>query len=515
MRINVAKNSKRNMLVGVTNRSIQVVLPFITRSVIVQVLNSQYLGLNSLFTSILQVLSLSEMGFGVAMVYHMYKPIAEDDQQTINALLNLYRKVYRIIGVCILAIGASLIPFLPYLIKGSYPQGINLTLVYSIELLNTVLSYFLFGYKQSLLIAYQREDVKSFAILITQIGMQATQILFLFLTKNYYLFVLCMHVFTAVNNLWIGYMTKKMYPEAKCEGSLDKSIIGSIKKLVAGSFIQKACATTRNSLDSICVSVFLGLTQTAIYNNYFVILNAVRMVTYIMIDSLAGGIGNHVALKDAEENYQELKKTDFLYMLICGWCTIALLCLFQPFMRLWMGDEMMLPISSVILFAFYFYTTKIGDIKSNYTTARGLWWKMKWRSIGETVVNLVLNIVLGMIWGINGIIVATAISLIVCNFFWGASILFDDYFDKKKLWDYFLYHIKYLAVTAAFGAVTYFACEFIPVKNGILSLVIRAGVCLVLPTALYLLAYGRTTLFKESIKIMNIKKFRKNKGTNA
>lgn len=515
MRINVAKNSKRNILVGVTNRAIQVLLPFITRSVIINVLNAQYLGLNSLFTSILQVLQLSEMGFGVAMVYHMYKPIAEDDQKTINALLNLYRKVYRIIGFCILGIGGALIPFLPYLIKGgNYPSDINLTLVYSIELFSTALTYFLFGYKQSLLIAYQREDVKSIIILATQIGLQGAQIAMLFLTHNYYAYVLCMPVFAAVNNLWIGFMTKKMYPEAKCEGQLDKTVIGSIKKLVAGSFIQKACATTRNSLDSICVSSFLGLTLTGIYNNYFVILNSVRMVTYIMIDSLAGGIGNHVALKTADENYQELKKTDFLYMLICGWCSIALLCLFQPFMQLWMGDDMMLPISSVILFAFYFYTTKIGDIKSNYTTARGLWWKMKWRSIGETVVNLVLNIVLGLVWGINGIIVATAISLIVCNFFWGASILFDDYFDKAKLKDYFFYHFKYLIITSVFGAITYFACYFIPLK-GVLGLAVKLGVCLVLPTALYLLAYGRTTIFKESVKILDLKKLKKKSKSTA
>ena len=509
MKIEVAKNTKRNIIVGVLNKTVLVILPFVVRSVIVNVLGSQYLGLNSLFTSILSVLALSEMGFGVAMVYHMYKPIAEDDQETINALLNLYKKVYRIIGVCILVIGAVLIPFLPNLINGGHPEDVNLAMVYSVELVNTALTYFLFGYKQSLLIAYQRDDVKSLINLVTQIGLQGSQILFLFLTHNYYMYVLCMPVFTIVNNLWIGFMTKKMYPEARCEGKLEKSVIANIKKLVAGSFIQKACATTRNSLDSICVSAFLGLTLTAVYNNYFGILNAVRMVVYIAIDSLAGGIGNHVATRSSEENYQELKKTDFLYMLISGWCSIALLCLFQPFMRLWMGEELMLPISSVILFAFYFYTTKIGDIKSNYTTARGLWWKMKFRSIAETLVNLALNIVLGLMFGINGIIIATAISLISCNFFWGATILFDDYFDRKKLKDYFLYHIKYLLITAALGAVTFFVCQLLTVQNGVLDLVVKLAVCIVLPTALYLLIYGRTAVFRESVKILNLKKLRR------
>ena len=506
MKIEVAKNTKRNIIVGVLNRIILVILPFVVRSVIVNVLGSQYLGLNSLFTSILSVLTLSEMGFGVAMVYHMYKPIAEDDQSTINSLLNLYKKVYRVIGIGILLLGAVLIPFLPYLINGSYPEGVNLILVYAIELVNTALTYFLFGYKQSLLIAYQRDDVKSLINLVTQVGLQGSQIALLFLTHNYYMFVLCMPIFTIVNNLWIGYITKKMYPNAKCEGKLEKSIISNIKKLVAGSFIQKACAMTRNSLDSIFVSVFLGLTLTAIYNNYYCILNAVWAVTYIAINSLAGGIGNHVATRSSDENYKELKRTDFLYMLISGWCSIALLCLFQPFMRLWMGEKLMLPISSVILFALYFYTTKIGDIKSNYTTARGLWWKMKYRSIAETLVNVVLNLALGLLFGINGIIIATAISLISCNFFWGASILFNDYFDKKKLKDYFLYHIKYFAITAALGAATYFACYFATVDSKIIDLAIKFAICLVLPTGLYFLIYGRTAVFKEALKMLHLKK---------
>ena len=189
MKINVGKNTKRNIIVGVISKTILMILPFIVRSVIVNVLNSDYLGLNSLFSSILSVLALSEMGFGVAMVYHMYKPVAEDDQNTINALLALYKKVYNVIGVVIIGIGLVLIPFLPMLINGSFPSDINITAVYCVELLNVSLTYFLFGYKQSLLVAYQRDDVKSFAHLVTQIGLQISQILLLVFTKNYYTFV--------------------------------------------------------------------------------------------------------------------------------------------------------------------------------------------------------------------------------------------------------------------------------------------------------------------------------------
>lgn len=506
MKIEVAKNAKRNIAFGIMNKVILMILPFVIRSVINIFLGAKYLGLNSLFSSILSVLALSELGFSGAMVYHMYKPIADNDQDKINALLNLYRKVYRVIGLVIICIGCALIPFLHLLINDTVPENINVYAVYMIELANTALSYFLFGYKQSLLVAYQREDIKSIINLVVQASLQFSQAALIIITHNYYFYILCLPLFTAVNNVWIGIITKKMFPDAKCEGNLDRNTLDNIKKLVAGSFIQKACATTRNSLDSICVSAYLGLTLTAIYNNYYVVFNGVRAITYIAADALAGGIGNHVVIKTKEENYEELKRIDFLYMIISGWCTIFLLCLFQPFMRVWMGEKMQLPMISVVLFCIYFYTVKIGDMKSIYTTARGLWWKMKYRSIFETITNLVLNVGLGKLMGINGIIIGTAISLVACNFTWGAKILFDDYFGRKNLYNYFLYHLKYAILTFVFAFMTYRICGWINISNDYTRLFINILVCTFVPLALYGITFFNTRIFKESIKMLKLRK---------
>ena len=160
-RLEVRANAKRNMLFGIANKLILLLFPFAVKSIINSTLGMEYLGLNSLFSSILQVLLLSELGLGAALVYHMYKPIADNDQKKINALLNLYKKSYFFVGVFILTFGLVIIPFLPYLIKGNRPEDINIYIIYIIQLLNTCVSYFLFGYKQSLLAAYQREDVNS------------------------------------------------------------------------------------------------------------------------------------------------------------------------------------------------------------------------------------------------------------------------------------------------------------------------------------------------------------------
>ena len=273
MQINAVKNAKRNMFFGSINRVVVLVIPLIKRLIILNVLDSQYLGIGSLFQSIIMVLSISELGFSSAMVYNMYKPAAEGNIAKMNALLSYYKSVYRIIGVVILGIGLCLIPFLPHLIKGTYPEDVNLATLYLIYLVNTAISYFLFAYKSSLLVVHQRDDVNSSINTVLSLGLTGSQIAVLLITRNYYFFSLLMPLFTIANNLLIGWRTRVMFPQYKADGDLEAETRAGIKKLVSGTFIQQACYVTRNSLDSICISAFLGLTLTAIYNNYYTILN--------------------------------------------------------------------------------------------------------------------------------------------------------------------------------------------------------------------------------------------------
>ena len=161
MRLAKTKNAVRNIFFGAVFKIITLLGPFIIRTMILWIMGSEYIGLNSLFTSILSFLSLAELGVGSALVYSMYKPIAEDDQDMICALLNLYRKMYRIIGMIILGVGLLLLPFLNKLVKGEAPADVNLYILYLIYLFNTVISYVMFAYKQSLLTAFQRSDIIS------------------------------------------------------------------------------------------------------------------------------------------------------------------------------------------------------------------------------------------------------------------------------------------------------------------------------------------------------------------
>ena len=504
MQIQVVKNAKRNIMFGFINKAIVMLCPFVQRTIIQSILGTQYLGLSSLYTSVLSVLGLAELGFSSAMVYNMYKPAAEEQIDKVNVLLCFYRKAYRIIGIAVVVIGSLLIPFLPKLIKGSYPADINLTLLYLIYLGNTAISYFLFAYMTSILVVHQRDDVQSSVNSVVTVILTVSQAVILSVTRNYYLFAAMMLLCTAVNNLWVAWRVNRFFPQYMPEGQIDPVSKAGLKKLVAGTFIQRACAVTRNSLDSICISAFLGLALTAIYNNYYLILHGITVLMGVISTAFMGGVGNHVATKTVEENFQELLNLDFVYLWLGGWCSICLTCLYQPFMQLWMGKDLMLDFSTVLLLVAYFYLLKLGDMRTLYASGLGLWWEQRYRSVAETLMNLVLNIVLGKLYGIKGIIIATIVSLFLCNYIWSTRITFQKYFSMARMKAYYAMHLGLTATMLIAGGLTYYLCTLLPFGNMIVMCLVRLILCAVVPNIIFFIIYRRSkemmyakkTLFK-------------------
>lgn len=495
------KNAVRNIAAGIINKIVMLLMPFVIRAVLIRTLGSEYLGLNSLFSSILQVLNLAELGFGSAVVYSLYKPIAEKDTKTICALMNLYRRIYTIIGFVVLGIGILLMPFLKYLINGSYPSDINLQLLFLLYLINTCFTYWLFAYKSVLLVAHQRSDETSNVLTFTSAIQYVLQIVILYNTKNYYLYILVNLATTALNNVIVSKIVDKQYPQYVCKGEVSKSLKKSIKTKVAGLLINKICQTTRNSLDSIFISAFLGLTIVAIYNNYYTIMAAVVGVLQIVCTSILAGVGNSIVSESKSKNYYDMCKFNFIYMWLSGWSTICMLCMFQRFMTLWMGTDMVLNMRIVYLICIYFYILKMGDIRGTYSDAKGLWWENRYRAIAESIVNIVLNYVLGKLMGLAGIVLATIISLFVLNFLYGSQILFKYYFTNVSVMDYFKRQGLYASITLLAAFITYGITNRINI-NGVWGLLIVFVICLVVPNCIYLLVYYRNKDFKESIKFI-------------
>lgn len=495
MELNRTANAKRNMVFGLLNRFISLAMPFINRTVFIYILGAEYLGLNSLFASILQMLSLAELGVGGVIVYHMYEPIARNDRAAICALLNLYRRIYRIIGTAILVVGLCLIPFLPQLIHGDVPADVNLYVIYGLYLINTVISYWFFIYKASIPNAFQRADLVSNIATLVQIVQAVAQIAVVYFMQSYYAYLIVMPLATLLNNFLIAYVVGRYYPQFHCAGKVAPEIVRDIKIKVAGMMIHRVCGTTRNSLDSICLASFVGLVITGIYNNYYYVIASVTSFFAIFSTAVVAGVGNSIVLYDTEKNYQDMRRINFLYMLLAGWSSVFLLLLYQPFMQIWVGEDMMLPFGMAVLFMLYFYVLKMGDIRALFVDAAGLWWEQRWRAIAETIANLVLNIALGLYFGVWGIVIATLISLFCINFCWGSRIVFDCYFKNGKAGEYYRDHAIYFVVMSVVVSICYAIGSAFEL-NVYFAFAYRFIVAFIVPPVLFYLCYRHWSVAK-------------------
>lgn len=497
MKLERTANTKRNIFIGEIDKFVGILLPFIVRTMIIHFMAAEYLGLMSLFYSIVQMLNLVELGFGTAIIYSMYKPIAEDDGKKINALLFFYSRVYKVVGVIVCVVGLGIMIFLPKLITGTIPKDTNIYLLYLIFLFNTCINFFLFPNKKALMTAYQRDDLIGKMHIISQLAMYALQILSVYLARDFYLYALTIPLSTTAYNILCAYQCNKYYPDYHEEGELEKEEYKEIKKQVVGLMVRKIASLSRNAFDSIFVSAFLGLSITAMYGNYYYIMDAIIMILAVVKTSMAGGVGNSIAMESVNKNLKDMKSINFLYMWIGGWCTIFLMCLYQPFMQIWVGKEMMFSNEIAILFAVYFYVLKMADIRTLYSESVGVWWQARYLSVAEAVANLIMNYLFIKTMGVYGIILATLISYFVFNFIGGAIILFKYYFTEGGFVEYLLLNLKYIIITAIIAVATYSLTSLLHL-NGWLELISKGVICAVVPGILYFIIYFKTKEFRDS-----------------
>lgn len=509
MKIERSKNAVRNMIWGVVEKLASVLMPFVCRTVFIKVLGSEYLGLNSLFSSILQVLSISELGIGTAIVFSMYKPIANDDKDSLCALLNVYKKVYQIIGTIILVLGLAILPFLPKLIKGTYPPDINIYILYLIYLFNTVIGYYLFTYKQSLFSAYQRNDLLSKRATVINISSNLLQIILLLFTHNYYVYIVVLPLATIVTNLANAYLAKKMFPDIICKGKISVEEKKSIKKRIIGLLSFKIYNVIFTSVDTIVISSFLGLTPLAIYNNYYYIQTSIIAFLTIITSSITAGVGNKMITNSVEDNYKDFKNFTFANGWITSWCSVCLLCLYQPFIKVWIGGKYLFPFLTVYLMVLYFFLPRLTTMTYTYREAAGLWWEDRFRPLVATAVNLIVNIILVQFIGMNGVIISTLICTVFINIPWGSHILFKNYF-KKSAKEYFGQLFYYLIITNVAGFATLLICNLLP-ENGIVYLIIKALICCVVPNLIFFVCYRKMKEF-DYMKLFVSKFLNKIKG---
>ena len=484
MRNGRTKNTLRNIVAGLLNRMVAIFLPFINRTVILHFLGAEFTGLTGLFTSILGMLNIAELGFNTAVVYSLYKPMADKDEQKICQTVSVLRQVYTYVGVFVLGIGLVIMPFLKHFIHGGYPAHINIYSIYFLYLTNSVISYFLFSYKESLLLADQRKDIAQNIRTAVDLIRYILQFICLLVYHNFYIYLIVTIFGTIATNISIEIATRRRYPYfSRVKGRV--RIPHDIMTRVKGLFINRVCDILRNGLDSIIISSVIGLTATAIYGNYYYVYNALYGVLLVVINAMGASVGNSIVVKTAEENYRDLLKFSAISSWIIGVCTACLLCLYQPFMTMWVGRDLLLSNGNVVLFCVYFYVINMNNVRNQYISGTGIWWNLRKSYIIEALGNLILNILLGKWFGITGVLLATIITIFLFNYLMRNSVLFSSYFADQSYKGYLTEQLYFAGTAIVAAAASYFLCSLIS-GNGMMALLIRGGISFVTSGAILL-----------------------------
>lgn len=425
------KKVARNTIFSLIYKLSDFVLAFALRTIFIHTLGRIYLGISGLFTNILTVLSLMDLGVGGAIVFSLYKPLAQKDNGKVAALMQLYKKVYTTIGILVCGIGFCITPFLKYIIN--LPTNIdNLYVIYWLSIANTAISYFL-AYRRSLLIADQRSDLDYKNQLIFRITRFVVLSLTLLIFKNYILYLALDVINTLCSNIHITYLVKKNYSYIeKCSvNPLNAEEKRNIIKYMSSGIFSKFGQTVVNSTDNIIISAFISTALVGIYANYSMITGSLDVAIYILFSGLTASIGNY-ALQNSNTASEELfKKITFINYISTAIITVCLYSLVNPFVRLWAGEDYLLSNATVAVIVLNFYIATLQKSIECFMGARGeLFYINRFRSLIEGIVNLTVSIFLVKYTslGITGIFLGTTVCFLTGRVWMDAHTLYKHWF---------------------------------------------------------------------------------------
>ena len=488
-----AARMEKNLKFVMAGELLLAVLKFLSRRVFVLLLGREYLGLNGLFTDVLSMLSLAELGFSASITYSLYRPVAQGDTETIKSLVRLYRRVYRAVGMVVLAVGLSLTPFLSFFVK-KMPEDIPyIPLIYVLNLANASISYF-FAYKSTLLFVYQKKYVETAIRAAVSLGATAAQIGVLLLTRNYLYYLFLAIGATIVQNAAVSIQADRLYPylREKNVRPLPPEILGEIRRNVQAMLLHRIGAVAVFNTDNLLISKFVGVATAGLYSNYVMIRSFLNIMVGALFDVITPALGNLAATEAMEGKQAAFRRLDFFSAWLFGWMSICLFCLYDPFIDLWLGEGYLLPAPAVLLIVVNFYVTSMRTPVINTKSVLGLFWDDRYKSIVEAAFNLVVSVLLARRWGVEGIMAGTLLSTLAFPFWCEPLVLYSRGLHMPVR-EYFKEYCGYLAVTVAAGVLTRLLCGL--TGSGLIGFLKKGFICAAAPNLAFLAVYWRTKDF--------------------
>lgn len=498
-----------NIFVNFVGYGLNIVLSFVCRMVFVRFLAEEYLGINGLFSNILSMLSLTELGIGTAIGYALYKPVAMDNKPQITALMRFYGKAYKCIGLIVGGLGLCLLPFLNIIIQEKPDIPENLYLLYLLYLFNTASSYF-FSYRSTIIIAYQRNYIVvaiNYAMVIVQ---NIIQIILLALTKNFMLYLITQVICIYVTNFMISWKAKRDYPFIDNKNSPDISKEEKIKlvKDVKALTVTKLAGILVNNTDNIVITYFSGLVTTGIASNYTLLTSTINSLVNQIFGSLSASIGNLNAKESDERKYEFFSVLNLANFWIFGWATIGIICISSDIVQLCFGVEYVLHWSIPLLLAVNFYVVGMQNAVLTYKSTLGLFRYGKYILLITAAINIVGDIVLGEKYGLSGIFGATAIARLLTNAWYDPYAIFK-YGLHMNPFRYFFKYLKHGVFLFVVAGISVYVCTFVECAL-VPQILIKVVICTILPNSIFGVVFYKTKegkyLFMKAKGIL--KKFR-------
>ena len=502
------KNSFINSSIGMFVEIINNLINFGIRTIFIYYLSIDYMGLNGLYSNILNILNLAELGFGTAITYNLYKPVADDDKERIKSLVKLYKVIYRVIGLVVLILGLSVIPFLGYIIKDAPNISENLTVIYLLYLAQVIGTYF-YGYKRDVFLVYQKDYVNKIIDFVFNVIKAIIQIVILVVTQNYILYLLTFILTTILANVVISIVANRKYPFLKDKDvkKISKSELKEIFNNVKSLIIYKLGTVIQNGTDNILLTMLVNLAAVGMYSNYNTVILAVNGAIWTLLTGMKGSIGNLNAKETNERKEEVLLQVNFVSSYLYGVICVCLAVLLNPFVTIWIGKEYLFPITTVVLIVGAIYLKGIEFPMLTYRNTLGIFKEGRIAPLILSIINIVLSIVLGKIYGVPGIFLATILSMCMTTVWYNPFILYKKKLGKSPK-KYYLNTIFYACCTAIVFIICFKVNEYIQL-TGILGFIIRSGIIFILSNLIMIILVCRKKEFKVvKVKVIDLIKKR-------
>lgn len=483
-----AENTLRNLKISTFAQIFNMFLSFISRTVFIHLLTAEYLGLSGLFTNVLSILALSDLGIGNAIIINLYKPLAEKNEVAISKYMNFYALAYRVIGIVIIIFGVITVPFLNYIVKTDTNIP-NLHIIYFLYVLNSAISYFC-AYKRSIITADQKEYINVINRNVFLVLQNVLQIIFLFITKNYIVYIFIMVICTLLSNLKISQVANKYYPYLKNNKSkLSKSEIKRLFKDLKAMMYHKIGNTIINSTDNIIISSFLGVIWVGLYSNYSMIIGIITTFALLIFSSASASIGNLNATESSEKVYFIFRVMQFLGVWIYGFCSLCFIFLLNPFIELWIGNKYVIDNITMIIIVLAFFIKGIISIPGTFVDSLGLFWNTRYKPWIMALLNVFISILGAQILGLKGVFIGTIVSYCLTSLWVDPYILYKHKF-KTKFIEYCRFLGKFIIQLLLIFVILFF------IEYKINNYVLKFITCIILPNILFILFNFYTAEYK-------------------